>query len=118
MTPTIERSKQNGGAYFAADVDVAKGHMTLHGEVDIDTAPLLAEAAEILITGGPSTVTICLARLDFLDAAGLAALVRVEASLNSTGRRLVLTDPQPRVARVFECTGLGRMLGSDSRQAG
>jgi hypothetical protein len=29
-----------------------------------------------------------------------------------------LTDAQPRVARVFECTGLGRMLGSDSRQAG
>ena len=118
MARRVESAIEGDGAYFAAEVDVVTGRMALHGELDIATASLLDDASQMLIGHGPSSTTICLADLDFIDAAGLDVLVTLRDRLGSAGRLLALTNAQCRVARVFDCTGLGHMLASGSGHAG
>jgi anti-sigma B factor antagonist len=107
----------NGGS-FAADVDMRAAAMELRGELDVCTAPLLREAARLLLARSPRTAIISLAGLDFIDAAGIGTLLQLKKELDERGGRLVLANPQRRVARAFELVGLGGLLDRSLSRAG
>ncbi len=75
----------------------------MSGELDLASSErlsaLLAELSE-------ATVVVDLSELTFIDSSGIAALVAAKDRLQSAGRDLVLTRPQPNVDRVLEMTGL------------
>lgn len=84
----------------------------LRGELDLATAPDLWQACEVLdgrLEPGLS-VLVDLADLDFLDAAGLGALVRLRNRVRAAGAELFLLDPAPHVRRVFECARLDALV--------
>jgi anti-anti-sigma factor len=79
--------------------------ITLHGKLDLASEGCfdraLARAWEI----GCPRIVIDLSELEFLDAAGLTALLRVREHTLEGGRELVLMRGPPNVHRMFELTG-------------
>lgn len=72
--------------------------LTLHGELDLVSAP---ELDEVLVRLRDEDVAVDLEDLTFLDSSGLAVL------LQATERRtLELRRPSPIILRVLETTGV------------
>lgn len=80
--------------------------LTVEGEVDVYTAPLLRQKLVDLVDGGASRLIVNLEPVQFLDSTGLGVLV---AALNRMRRQdgdMELICSQQRILRVFEITGL------------
>jgi anti-sigma B factor antagonist len=51
-------------------------------------------------------VLICLERCDFIDSAGIAAILLARKLMASKGRRIVVRGPSGQVSRILAVTGL------------
>lgn len=84
--------------------------VTVGGEIDVYTAPLLRERIHELVKDGHHDLVIDLEAVGFLDSTGLGVLVgglkRVRA--HSGSMRLVCTSPK--ILKVFEITGLTKVF--------
>ena len=107
MTPT---PKLLNGPHFTAEVDVPTGRLVLHGELDLCAAELLSQLHPDLLTRAASCVSVSLADVGFIDAAGIGALIRLRNELHRAGGRLLLTHAGDGVARVFRHAGLTHLL--------
>jgi anti-sigma B factor antagonist/stage II sporulation protein AA (anti-sigma F factor antagonist) len=89
------------------DISVSQNDGTsivrMSGELDLASSDRLSA---LLAELSDRTVVVDLAGLTFIDSSGIAALVAAKDRLQSAGRELVLTRPQPNVDRVLEMTGL------------
>ena len=81
--------------------------LTLGGELDLATVPLLQEQLD-RAGRGRGAVVIDLSGLRFIDSSGLRMMVRAERQLRASGGRLVLVRGPRAVRRVFELAGLDR----------
>ena len=79
--------------------------LTLAGELDLATVPVLQKRLDQAICGKAALV-IDLSRLRFIDSSGLDLLVRAEWQLRDSGAQLVLVRGPRAVHRVFELTSL------------
>jgi anti-sigma B factor antagonist len=79
--------------------------LTLRGELDLATAPVLQERLDRAMRGG-AAVVIDLSGLRFIDSCGLGILVRAERQLRGSGGQLVLVRGPRAVHRAFELTSL------------
>ena len=77
--------------------------LRVDGEIDLSTADLFRTALEDAVSTHPNVV-VDLARVSFLDAAGLRVLVQVAATRNGAGP-IPLVNAQ-RVAWVLDLVGL------------
>jgi anti-anti-sigma factor len=92
---------------FTVTTDHRRNRLALYGELDVaHTETLYATACEF----GDRDLTIDLTGLEFIDAAGLGAVVRIRTGLRDNRRRLALTGATPRVSRAFSLGGLGGLL--------
>lgn len=84
--------------------------VTVTGEIDVATAPTLRERLQACIDKGDRGVVVDLLEVPFLDSTALGVLVGAAKRLReqSGWLRIVLTEP--RVAKVFEITGLTETL--------
>jgi len=83
--------------------------VTLAGDIDIQTAPVLREALAAL----PPTeqmVVVDLSAVEFLDSSGVGALVGAAAALREGGGSLRLACPPPRVQKVFRISRLAEVI--------
>jgi len=107
-----------GPPAFAVDV-VRRGRharVTARGELDIATAPVLDEALiEQARIGG--SVMLDLRELTFIDATGLAVLLRLNARAQRDRIEFTLL-PGPRVRRLLDLCGLTPQFRSLDPQAG
>jgi anti-sigma B factor antagonist len=84
--------------------------LTVEGEIDVYTAPLLRQKLLDLADDGWSRIIVNLEPVEFLDSTGLGVLV---AALNRFRRNdgdVELVCSQPRILRVFEITGLTKVF--------
>jgi anti-sigma B factor antagonist len=92
--------------------------VTVWGEVDLDSAPKLAEAIGELIRRGDREVALDLAAVEFMDSTGIRVLVDAFELLRHAGGELRLQAVSTPVRRVLALTGLERLLalpdGADS----
>ena len=98
-------------------VETAEGDpptITLIGEVDPHTAPLLADALDAVIDAGATVVRIDGRRLDFIDSSGLRVLVDAHRRLGSGPTVLVLAHVSPTLRRLLEVTGLDEHVTVES----
>jgi anti-anti-sigma factor len=79
--------------------------LTLAGELDLATAPVLQERLDATLHRG-AVVVIDLSRLRFIDSSGLGMLVQAERQLRESGGQLVLVRGPRAAHRPFELTGL------------
>ena len=109
MPLTLSHQQTDGDAVIALD-----------GELDLASAPDLAELAGELVRNGAGNIIVDAQRLSFCDSSGLRILVSIANDLRPVGGRVSIVNPQPVVLRVLELTGLDRtvMIDWDPPQAG
>ncbi|HEY6145716.1 MAG TPA: STAS domain-containing protein [Solirubrobacterales bacterium] len=92
----------------AGDLEHGVRTISVHGELDLSTAPELERPLEQALEGGEGSVLIDLSKCEFIDSTGIALIVRAWQRLNGggNGRTLVLCSQNEQVRRVLEITGL------------
>jgi anti-sigma B factor antagonist len=80
------------------------------GEVDAYTAPMLREQIRDLAAKGAVHLIADLGQVGFLDSTGLGALVGGFKRLREAGGSLALVIAAPRILRLFQITGLTKVL--------
>lgn len=83
--------------------------VALQGQVDLATAPQLAQAVAGATKQGDAVV-VDLTDVDFLDSAGVRALVESAQAAASAGVAVTVTGASGWVARVLEITGVAEFL--------
>jgi anti-sigma B factor antagonist len=80
----------------------SRGHVvvTLRGELDLVDAAAVAAALRTVAADGPRII-VNLAGLEFIDASGVAALLRGRRHARNAGGDLLLAAPQGLVRRVL-----------------
>ena len=99
-------------ALLELDTDQTDGQtmLTLRGELDISSAPVLEEALSRVEAAAPPVLLIDLRGLDFMDSTGLRTVVSADHRAREQGRRLcIVRGPEP-VDRIFSVTRLDERL--------
>jgi anti-anti-sigma factor len=78
----------------------------LCGALDLDALASLEECLEVAAAERPRRLVLDLSSLDFIDAAGLAAILRARRIAEDRGVEFVLDSPTPPVRGVLDLTGL------------
>jgi anti-anti-sigma factor len=84
--------------------------LRLAGDLDLETAPRLLVAAEPVLAAESGGLVVDLAKVAFIDSSGLSALIRINQRLGAAERPFQIVPPPPVVGKVFEITGLNRVL--------
>lgn len=82
--------------------------VSVHGELDLSTAPELEGPLQQALDSGEGALLIDLSRCEFIDSTGIALIVRAWQQLDGgdDGRSLVICSQNDQVRRVLEITGL------------
>jgi anti-sigma B factor antagonist len=107
---TISAPAANARGSFTVDLDASSRLITLAGELDAATAPLLLDAADLLAVDHPEPVVVDLSAVRFVDSSGLGAIVRLRKRLLAGGGDLVVTGATGAPLRTFQLGGLGSLL--------
>jgi anti-anti-sigma factor len=85
--------------------------ITLAGELDIVTVPMLSDRVEEIQRDAGGELTLDLAGLTFCDSAGVSALVRLRQWCAEVGWTIQTVNLTPMVRRILvDFTGLGGYL--------
>jgi len=96
---------------FTIDTDHADFTvLTVEGEIDVYSAPVLRQRLVELADGGASRLVINLEPVEFLDSTGLGVLVAALNRFRRDDGDVELICSQARILRVFEITGLTKVF--------
>lgn len=84
--------------------------LVLSGELDIASFPRLESATRQLAANGAQAITLDLRDLEFMDLAGLRAILEVHERSEEVGYELRLIPGPWQVQSLFERTGLLKVL--------
>ncbi|MFF7447448.1 MULTISPECIES: anti-sigma factor antagonist [unclassified Streptomyces] len=84
--------------------------ITLAGEIDLESAPLVRAALARCLSDGIRVVDVDLTPVTFCDCSGLNAFLHAEQRTREAGGVLRLHNPQPPVERVLDLTGCGFLV--------
>ena len=80
------------------------------GELDLVTAPTLADAISSLERLQPPRVLIDFTGITFIDVAGLRVLLDAARRARARGGELVLRRPSPPISRILRITALDQSI--------
>ena len=93
------------------EIEVTGKVVSLRGEVDVYTAPVLKQRLIRLLEEGEKHITIDLTGVDYFDATALGVLIGAQKrARQADGGCVDLICPNPRIKRVFEITGLDKIF--------
>lgn len=92
--------------------------ITVSGEIDHTTADRVAEAFEGASQHAGAHVVLDLAKVTFVDSAGLRALVRIERRARDRVRTIRIASPPDHVRAVFRLSGLEPLLDRSADRGG
>jgi len=84
------------------------GVLSLRGEIDVYTAPLLRQALLDLIGQGARDVVVDMGEVDFLDSTGLGVLVEGLKRVKTKGGEFSIVATQDKILKIFDITGLNK----------
>ena len=84
------------------------GVLSLRGEIDVYTAPLLRQALLDLIGQGARDVVVDMGEVDFLDSTGLGVLVEGLKRVKIQGGEFSIVATQDKILKIFDITGLNK----------
>jgi anti-anti-sigma factor len=108
VTEPTTRSSRSANAHCEVTCVVIGGEseLSVRGELDLAAEQLLLSAAE----DATPNVTIDLRAADFIDAAGIRAIVRAEEVCRRRGGRLRVVHPRPFQQQLLERLQLGHLV--------
>ncbi len=80
------------------------------GEIDMATSSTLRAYIDGVIVLERGDIVLDLSGVGFMDSTGLGVIVKAARDLEAKGFELVLRAPSPRVRRVLQITGIGRLI--------
>ncbi|MEH7011258.1 anti-sigma factor antagonist [Neobacillus niacini] len=98
------------------DINIAKHQndkevfVTVAGEIDAYTAPKLREELLPLTEGKNKVITVDLKGVSYMDSTGLGVFVGLFKQLNKNEGELKLVELSDRLKRLFELTGLSKIM--------
>jgi len=85
--------------------------MSLTGELDPHTAPVLREAIDELGPDiGATSLVFDLRNLRFIDSSGLRVVISAHRLMDERGGRLILRSPSATALRILSVTGLADQI--------
>lgn len=84
--------------------------VTIGGEIDVYTAPVLRDAISDLVAEGSHDILIDMTNVDFLDSTGLGVLVGGLKKVRAYNGSLELVCHQERLLKIFRITGLAKVF--------
>jgi anti-anti-sigma factor len=99
------------GMQVVIEVDVRQDTavLTVTGDLDLITRPVLAERLSQVLGTSPRRLVLDLAGAGFMDC-GSARMVAGAGRFLPAGGRLIIRHPRPVIRRVLELTGCGAGL--------
>lgn len=91
--------------------------VTLRGELDMASAPILEQELGRLLDTDVSRLVVDLGELEFLDSTGLSSLITVTTLARASGDKLRLLPGRGHVGRVMELTGMDNELPFTTRDS-
>jgi anti-sigma B factor antagonist len=86
--------------------------VSLAGELDMATAPMLAETVADLMRRGPvGALVVDVSELRFLDSSGMRALLQARNAATEQGAEFAVRRPREPVAQVLRIAALEQALG-------
>lgn len=86
-------------------IQVEGDTITLSGDLDAHTAPLLDDAIDHLVASGTDPIVLQMGAVDFVDSSGLRCMIRARHEGEGT-RTVVVEDPSAATLRLLEITGM------------
>jgi anti-sigma B factor antagonist len=87
------------------DLDSECREMRVEGELDLSVVDQLQKRLDAAALEDIDLL-ICLEGCDFIDSAGIAAIVSAQKQMASRDRRLLVCNPSGQVSRILAVTGL------------
>jgi anti-sigma B factor antagonist len=94
----------------SARLDEQTHLVALAGELDLYSADAFRTALDEALEEGATRLAIDLTSVDFIDSVALGVLANAMKRLRTAGGGLAVVTGNPQIVRVFEITGLDRML--------
>jgi anti-sigma B factor antagonist len=120
--PTLDRMVPPPAPALRVSVAPVADHeaavMTVRGNLDIDSAPLLRDRLSALMDDSECRIVLDLAGLDFCDSIGLSALADAHAACSGRNGYLRLAAPTAFLSRILAVVGLSRRLAIYDTVAG
>jgi anti-anti-sigma factor len=88
----------------------------VRGEVDMATAPRLADVIDDTIANGAQVIVVRLEHVSFIDSSGLGVLLKGANRLEAVGGRLFLEGATPVVERLLKVSGITERLSRKSEE--
>jgi anti-anti-sigma factor len=84
--------------------------LTLSGEIDLESTPLVRTALEWCLGDGIRTIDVDLTPVTFCDCSGLNAFLHASRQTTLTGGTLQLHHPPPTLAKLVDLAGCAFLL--------
>ena len=84
--------------------------LLLSGDLDVASAERFQEASRRLLRSGCRQVEVDLTRVEFMDSAGLGALVTLYRECQEAGCEVLFCDDTGRQEQLFALSGMDRRL--------
>jgi anti-sigma B factor antagonist len=92
------------------EAEPGRARVTLHGELDLATAPDLAQQLRELGESGVDHVLLDLRELEFMDSTGLRLVMSEDAAARADGRTFEVIRGGPAVQRIFDLACMSERL--------
>ncbi len=84
--------------------------LSLDGELDLASVPLLESAVENATLDGPATIVLDLRKLEFIDSTGLRAILSLDKRSTERGQTFALVRGSQQVQRLMNMTRVDEHL--------
>lgn len=99
---------------LSVDVDADSTRISLRGELDVSSSPMLRDLIVRLVSEGRSNLSLDCDGLAFVDSTGLGVFVGARARALAANGSVVLENVRPALARLLTVTGMDGLF--DKRQ--
>ena len=104
--------------YLGVEQNSGAAVVTVGGDVDLHSAPLLRDQLTSLLDEGARAIVLDLSDATFLDSMALGVILAAKKRLTAEQGNLEVVVPTPEIRRIFEITMLDRVLDLHENQAG
>jgi anti-sigma B factor antagonist len=100
------------GALYATAGSVLSGVavLTLEGELDVYTRPILLGRARMLLDDGATVLILDMEKVSFADSVGLGTFVTINKEARAAGGGVVLAAPRDADRKTLGITGLDKVF--------
>jgi len=84
--------------------------LTLEGELDVYTRPILLGRARMLLDDGAAVLILDMERVSFADSVGLGTFVTIHKEARAVGGGVVLAAPRETDRKTLAITGLDKVF--------